>query len=110
MFHLHGRERAGIAVDPSHPFGTGLGAGNIERGRSGFDADNVETEQRKPVCERSRAAPHVEHRSAAELRHDGEVVVEVVSLSIDGVVDRSEARVGEAAVGRSHADGKTTPR
>ena len=84
-----------VAMDPAHPFCTGLAPSDIERRHRRVDSDNLDAVAREHAGERSRSAPDVEHRGRRQLANDPDVDIEVTPVVIHDVVQRSQTRVGE---------------
>ena len=77
----------------------GLGAGDVERRLRGVHPEDLDPGRSEHASKRPGTAPHVEHRSRAQLVDQSHVVVEIGPVRVEHVVQNGEARVGEGAVG-----------
>jgi hypothetical protein len=94
----HRRERGGVTVDPPHPPGAGLPAGDIQRSTGRVHAGHCEAAVGQQQREHPGPAPDIQHCARAELVGDRRVGIEVAAVRIQRVVDRRQPRVLETRI------------
>jgi DNA-binding CsgD family transcriptional regulator/tetratricopeptide (TPR) repeat protein len=98
-----GRGRGGVAVDPGDAGAAVLGPGYGEGGRGRVDRQHGVAGPGQRDGQGSGAAADVEHAAGVQFPGDGEVSGQVVARTVEGVVDRGQAGMGEDRVGHVRA-------
>jgi hypothetical protein len=101
------RQRQGVTVDPADLVSTRLGPGYGQGGGRRVQPSDRHAPLGQEASEGSGAAADVQHGPGGELFDDSEVGVEVRAVVVEMVVDRGQARFGEAGI--NHA-GLVVPR
>jgi hypothetical protein len=96
-----GRRRGGGAMDPGDGGTSVLGPRDVERGRGWVDRHHGAAGAGQQEGQAARTAADVEHAARVQFLRDGQVGGQVIARAIEGVVDRSQARVGENRVGHT---------
>jgi len=95
------------ADKPSNTIGERLGPSDCYRRFGGIDSGDVKTATRQLARKHTRSASNIQHGASANFAGDREVELEIVPMSVQRVVDRSQP--GQRETGVNHPRESPTP-